>query len=114
MTMSTAISRNIEELENEGGLKGTDIANLASVSKATVSRWRNGTATPQPVNELRVSDLYYIVERLQEYYTPDEIRVWLKSPHPQLGGERALNLIHQDRAKEVLEVIARLDGEVYI
>lgn len=112
--MSTAISRHIADLENEGGLRGTDIANLASVSKATVSRWRNGTATPQPDNELRVSDLYYIVERLQEYYTPDEIRFWLKSPHPQLAGERALDLIHQDRAKEVLEVIARLDGEAYI
>ncbi|MDE0406388.1 MAG: LacI family DNA-binding transcriptional regulator, partial [Alphaproteobacteria bacterium] len=29
----------IERLQKVGGLKGTDIANFAGVSKATVSRW---------------------------------------------------------------------------
>lgn len=112
--MGSAISRQIEALEREAGLKGTDIANMTSVSKATVSRWKNGTANPQPANELRVSDLRYVVSRLQDYYSGEEIRLWLISPHPQLDGQRALDLIHQNRAVDVLEVIARLDAEAYL
>jgi DNA-binding transcriptional regulator YiaG len=56
-----AIAELIEELENKGNLKGTDIANITDVSKATVSRWRTGAVKPQPRNELIHSDLHYIV-----------------------------------------------------
>ena len=112
--MSAAVSKHSEELEINGGLKGTDIANLASVSTATVSRWKNGSATPRPEDELRLSDMLYVVERLSEYYNRDEIRRWLHAPHPQLDGEKAFDLVHADRTKEVLAVIARLDAEVYL
>jgi transcriptional regulator with XRE-family HTH domain len=109
-----AIARYIDELEQRGGLKGTDVANITDVSKATVSRWRTGTIKPQPKNELILSDLHYIVGRLSEYYSSDEIRTWLYARHPQLVGQRAIDLIHEDRAIDVLKVIDRLDAEVYL
>ena len=109
-----AIARYIIDLEKDGGLRGADIANLADVSKATVSRWLNGKAQPQPKNEILLSNLYYIVERLLEYYTSDEIRVWLYAPHPQLDGQRAIDLIHQGRSEEVLQILKRLDAEAYL
>jgi len=113
--MSTsAIARYITDLEKDGGLRGTDIANLADVSKATVSRWLAGKAQPQPKNEILLSNLYYIVERLLEYYTPSEIRVWLYAPHPQLEGHRAIDLIHEGRSEEILQVLRRLDAEAYL
>lgn len=109
-----AIPRFIGALEETGGLRGTDIANLTDVSKATVSRWRSGTAKPQPRNELILSDLYYIVSRLQEYYSSAEIRTWLYARHPQLNGERAIDLIHQGKSIEILRVLDRLDADVYL
>lgn len=112
--MQSAVSRYIGELAEVGGLKGTDIANITDVSKATVSRWKAGDIKPQPKNELILSDLYYIVGRLNEYYTPDEVRAWLYARHPQLGGERVMDLIHNDRSLEVLAVIDRLDNDVYV
>ncbi len=112
--MQSAVSRYIGELADIGGLKGTDIANITDVSKATVSRWKAGDIKPQPKNELILSDLYYIVGRLNEYYTPDEVRTWLYARHPQLGGERAMDFIHNDRSLEVLAVIDRLDNDVYV
>ena len=75
-------------LKEAGGLKGTDIANFAGVSKATVSRWENGRKCPHPRTQLIISDLSYIVTRLGEYYMPNEVRVWLYAPHSQLGGRR--------------------------
>lgn len=109
-----AVARYIDELQSEGGLKGVDIANITEVSKATVTRWKSGAIKPHPRNELILSDLYYIVGRLGEYYSAGEIRSWLYARHPQLGGERAIDLINQERAIDVLKVLDRLDNEVFL
>ena len=108
------VARYITELEQVGGLKGTDIANIADVSKATVSRWANGALKPRPRTQLILSDLHYIVGRLQEYYSADEIRIWLYARHPQLEGERAIDLVNQGASERVLNVLDRLDAEVYL
>lgn len=108
------VSRYLDELHTEGGLKGTDIANITEVSKATVSRWKSGTIKPHPHNELIISDLYYVAGRLHEYYSPSEIRSWLYARHPQLDGERAIDLINQGRTIEVLKVLDRLENEVFV
>jgi transcriptional regulator with XRE-family HTH domain len=113
-TKTGAVPRFIEELTEEGGLSGTDIANIADVSKATVSRWKSGTVKPQPSTQLVLSDLHYVVGRLRDYYTADEIRAWLYARHPQLGGSRAIDLINQNRSEDVLRVLDRLDADVYL
>lgn len=104
----------IERLRSDGGLKGTDIANLAGVSRATVSRWSNGQKTPHPRTQLIVSDLSYVVMRLSEYYSSEEVRAWLYAPHPQLDGERAVELINAGRSEEVIAILDRLDADAYL
>src|SRR5438876_680867 len=111
--MAGAVAKIIEDLRNRGGLKGTDVANIASVSPATVSRWTAGKAFPQPKTQLVISDLRYVVDRLAEFYSPDETRIWLYSKHPLVNGERAIDLIHAGRTDEVLAVIESLDQSTY-
>ena len=113
-TKTGTVPRYIEELTEEGGLSGTDIANIADVSKATVSRWKSGAVKPQPSTQLVLSDLHYVAGRLREYYSADEIRAWLYARHPQLGGARAIDLINQNRSEDVLRVLDRLDADVYL
>src|SRR4030081_3049292 len=107
--MTSAVSKIIEDLRDRGGLKGSDVANIAAVSPATVSRWTSGRAFPRPKTQLLISDLRYVVARLSEFYSPDETRIWLYAKHPLLGGERAIDLIHAGRADEVLGGIEGLD-----
>ena len=111
---SGAMPRYIDELNEVGGLSGTDIANIVDVSKATVTRWKQGAVKPQPSTQLVLSDLYFIVNRLREWYNAAEIRTWLYARHPQLDGKRAIDLINQNRSEEVLRIIDRLDAEVYL
>ena len=111
--MTNAIAKIIEDLRSRGGLKGTDVANIASVSPATVSRWTAGKALPHPKTQLVISDLRYVVDRLAEFYTPDETRLWLYSKHRLLNGERAIDLINQGEADKVLAVIESLDEASY-
>jgi transcriptional regulator with XRE-family HTH domain len=107
--MASAVSKMIDDLRSRGGLKGTDVANIAEVSPATVSRWTAGKAFPHPKTQLVISDLRYVVDRLSEFYTPEETRIWLYSKHRLLDGRRAIDLINQGHADEVLSVIESLD-----
>jgi hypothetical protein len=113
MNMPTAVAKLLDDLRERGALKGTDVANMTAVSPATVSRWNAGTAFPQPKTQLLISDLRYVVDRLAEFYSPEETRIWLYSRHPLLNGERAIDLIHEGRTAEILAVIEGLDESTY-
>ena len=104
----------IARLQEDGGLKGTDIANFTGVSKATVSRWSSGRKSPHPKTQLIMSDLSYVVMRLSEYYSQEEVRAWLYARHPQLEGRRAIDLIHDERTEDVIAILDRLDADTYL
>lgn len=112
--MATAVSRILGDLRTRGGLQSKDIANIVDVSTATVSRWSSGTGSPTLKTQTVIADLRYVVERLSDYYAPDEARLWLHSRHPLLDGQRAIDLINADRTQEVLAVIERLDAGAYV
>jgi hypothetical protein len=111
--MSGAVSKILDDLRERGGLKGMDVANIAAASPATVSRWTAGKAFPHPKTQLVISDLRYVVDRLAEFYSPEETRLWLYSKHQLLNGERPIDLIHENRADEVLTVIETLSEGTY-
>lgn len=112
--MTNAVVKTIEDLRERGALSGIDVANVAEVSKATVSRWSNGKAAPHPKTQLILSDLRYVVDRLAEFYTPDETRTWLYSRNDLLDGQRAMDLIHNGRTEDVLVAIERLGSLAYL
>jgi transcriptional regulator with XRE-family HTH domain len=112
--MSTAVSRIIDHLRDDGGLQGKDIANIVAVSPATVSRWSSGKATPDLRTQTVIAELRYVVDRLADFYTPEETRLWLHAKHPMLNGERAIDLINTGRTEAVLAIIDALDAGAYV
>ncbi|MBW7835862.1 MAG: DUF2384 domain-containing protein [Sphingomonadales bacterium] len=113
-TKQTAVARLVEDLKMYGGLKGRDIANIIGVSPPTVTRWSKGEGSPTIDKQRIITELRWVAERLSDFYEPDEARLWLQLPHPQLSGERPIDLINQGRTNEVLEIIERLDSGVYL
>jgi transcriptional regulator with XRE-family HTH domain len=110
----TAVSRLVRELKTIGGLKGRDLANMLGVSPPTVSRWSKGEADPTIDKQTAMAQLRWVADRLADFYEPDEVRLWLQSPHPQLGASRPYDLIIDGQTAQVLEVIERLDSGVYL
>ena len=110
----SAISHYLEGLRDTGGLKGVDVANIADVSEATVSRWLKGGALPHPKTQLLLSDLHYVITRLRDFYSAPEIRMWLFAKHPQLDGARAIDLIAAGRTEEVVTILDRLDASAFL
>jgi transcriptional regulator with XRE-family HTH domain len=111
--MATALSRILDQLRDEGGLQGKDIANIVAVSPATVSRWSNGKASPDLRTQTVIAELRYVVDRLSDFYSSDETRIWLHTAHPMLKGERAIDLINRRRTEEVLGIIESLETGAY-
>jgi transcriptional regulator with XRE-family HTH domain len=111
--MSAALRKILDHLRDDGGLQGKDIANIVDVSPATVSRWSSGKATPDLKTQTMIAELRYVVDRLGDFYTPDETRIWLHTSHPMLSGERAIDLINAGRTEEVLALIESLDAGAY-
>lgn len=107
--MTTAVARIIDQLRSGAALQGKDIANAVSVSPATVSRWASGKAMPDLRTQTVMAELRYVVDRLAEFYAPDEVRLWLHAAHPMLQGARAIDLIDAGRTVEVLAAIDALD-----
>jgi len=110
----TAVSRLVAGLKEYGGLKGRDIANIVGVSPPTVSRWSKGEGGPTIEKQTTIAELRWVAERLSDFYEPDEVRLWLQSPHPQMEGQKPYDLVNAGRTSEVLEVIERLDSGVYL
>lgn len=111
---STAVARILEDLRSRGGLRGADIANIVDVSPPTVSRWTKGRGSPSLHTQTVIADLRYVVERLSDFYTPEETRLWLHTPHPLLDRNRAVDLIYSGGTEEVLAVIDRLEAGAYL
>lgn len=112
--MPTAVARILDDLKDRGGLRGADIANIMNVSPPTVSRWSSGKGMPSLHTQTLIADLRYVVDRLSDFYQPDETRLWLHAPHPLLNQERAIDLIIDGRTEEVLAVIERLEAGAYL
>jgi len=112
--MTTAVARILGEIRDRGGLRGADIANIVDVSPPTVSRWSHGQGAPSLRTQTEIADLRFVVERLSDFYTPDEARLWLHAAHPLLDRARPVDLIHAGRSEEVLAAIDRLDDGAYL
>ena len=111
--MSTAVKKILEHLRSHGGLQGKDIANIVAVSPATVSRWTSGRTNPDLRTQTVIAELRYVVDRLGDFYTSDETRLWLHASHPMLGGQRAVDLINAGQTEQVLAVIEGLETGAY-
>ena len=111
--MGAAIVKILDHIKYDGGLQGKDIANMVAVSPATVSRWLSGKANPDLRTQTVIAELRYVDDRLAEFYTPEETRLWLHAKHPMLGGEAAIDLINAGRTEEVLAAIESLESGAY-
>lgn len=109
----SAVAKRLDSIRERGGISSREVAQLLSTTPQTVSRWRQGRASPQPDSLDRLLKLDWLADQLAAFYEPDEARLWLFSPHPDLGGRRPADLIAQDRTDQVLAVIDRLQSGAY-
>jgi putative toxin-antitoxin system antitoxin component (TIGR02293 family) len=112
--MTSAVSRKIESIKQRTRIPASSIAEMVGATPQTLSRWATGRNDPQREHLDRLLEFDYLTERLSEFFEPEDARLWLFAPHPQLNGERPADLVAKGRQKEVLAVIARLQDSAVV
>lgn len=112
--MTNAVAKRLESIKESSGVSSRDVAQLLATTPQTISRWTTGQSTPQPRYLDALLTLEWLVSQLATYYTADEAKLWLFSPHRQLGGRRPADLIAERRTDEVLRIIDQMDSASFI
>ncbi len=93
----------------ESDVVGTaDLARVTGASPRSVARWRAGDAAPREQAERRLRELHAIVDLASRVMSDDAIRYWLRSPNPDLGYEKPLDLVAAGSHQRVTDLLLGL------
>jgi transcriptional regulator with XRE-family HTH domain len=112
--MATALAERLEKIKELGGITGRDVAQLLDTTPETVSRWTTGRIDPQRERLQRLLELEFFLTELAEFYSPDEAKLWLFSPHRLLGGETAAARIQNGKTADVFALLDQLRSGGYV
>lgn len=112
--MAGALARKLDTIQEQGGVRGTDVAKLLGTTPQTISRWRSGKVRPQSDTETRLLTLEWLISELAQFYAPDEARLWLLSPHRLLAGDSPADRIREGRVDDVQALIAQLEDGAFV
>jgi len=112
--MASALAERLENIKELGGITGRDVAQLLDTTPETVSRWSTGKIDPQRERLQRLLELEFFLTELAEFYSPEEAKLWLFSPHKLLGGERAAARIQAGKTQDVFALLDQLRSGAYI
>lgn len=85
------------------------IAEFLSVARTQPGRWVTGEDYPGPETARRIKDFEYVWDRATDEMLQEDVRIWLESANPLLGGATPLTVL---QTRGPAAVIAALDAEV--
>jgi len=112
--MASALAQRLERIKELGGITSRDIAQLLDTTPETVSRWSSGKLDPQRDRLHRLLELELFLSELAEFYSSEEVNLWLFSPHKLLGGKTAAALIQAGETQHVFGLLDQLRSGAYV
>lgn len=101
--------RIVEQVTGSGISQG-ELGQAVGASLRSVQSWAAGDAAPRGASRERLLDVKFIVEELQDVYTPEGVEIWLHARNRNLAGRRPLDLLIEGESAAVLEEARRLSG----
>ena len=93
----------------EGDVVDTaDVARVSDTNPRSVTRWKAEAAVPRRKAEERLLELRAVVDLARRVMRDNAARLWLRSPNPDLGYEKPLDLITQGRYQRVIDLLLAL------
>lgn len=91
-----------------GVLTVADLAQVTRTSRREVLRWRYRSETVRRDVEKRLLELRAVVDLARQAMPDRQARTWLRSPQPELEGQRPLDAISDGTAYLVIELLGAL------
>ena len=85
-----------------------DLAQVTRTSRSEVLRWRQRSETVRRDVERRLLELRAVVDLARQAMPDRRARTWLRSPQPELEGQRPLDAISEGGAYLVIDLLGAL------
>lgn len=90
------------------GVSSAELAEIVGVGERQVQHWAAGSSRPSAASRDHLVDLYYVVDQLEEVYTPEGAEIWLHSRNRHFGGRRPIEVLRQGGFSEVINAVESL------
>lgn len=104
----TALSSLLDHLSDGDVVDTSDLARVSDTNPRSVARWKAHTAVPRRDAEERLLELRAVVDLARRVMRDDAARVWLRSPNPDLGYRKPLELVAEGKYQRVIDVLLAL------
>lgn len=85
-----------------------DVARVSDTNPRSVLRWRVNAAAPRREAEERLLELRAVVDLALNVMSSNAARLWLRSPNPDLGYDKPLDVIAEGRYQRVIDLLLAL------
>lgn len=85
-----------------------DVARVSGAHARSVNRWHTAKAEPRRESEERLLELKAVVDVLRRILRDDAALLWLRSPNPDLGYEKPLDLVASGHYQRVIDLLLAL------
>ncbi|MGH9092237.1 MAG: helix-turn-helix domain-containing protein [Acidimicrobiales bacterium] len=109
-----ALAERLDAIKAHAGVRSREIAELLDTTPQTVSRWQTGRVDPQATKLRQLLMLEWLADQLHEFFSPEEARLWIFSPHRLLSGDRPSDRISAGRVDDVLALIDQLRDGAFV
>jgi hypothetical protein len=95
----------LERILDDGVLDTADLARITHSSRRAVTRWCAGERSPARDAEERLLEARTVVDLLRTHLGRDAARLWIRSPNPDLGYGKPIDVIGAGAYMRVIGVI---------
>ncbi|HEY7704860.1 MAG TPA: antitoxin Xre/MbcA/ParS toxin-binding domain-containing protein [Acidimicrobiia bacterium] len=100
----------VDDLLTDDVVDSTDVGRVTGTTARSVTRWLEGAAPRRPAEE-RLLELKAVVDLLRRVLRDEPAHVWIRSPNPELGWEKPLDLVSRGEYRAVIgAVLAMAEG----
>lgn len=87
---------------------GADLARVVGTSPRSITRWHATRAVPRRDSEERLLELKAVIDLLTGVLREEPARLWLRTPNPDLGYEKPLDVVAKGEYQRVIDSIMAL------
>ena len=109
--MGTDVVSVLDQVFEDDVLDSGDIARALKTSPRSVARWQANEVSPRRESEERLLEVKAVVDLLRQHLRPGAARLWIRSPDPDLGYEKPIDLIAGGEYRRVIgAILAMAEG----
>jgi putative toxin-antitoxin system antitoxin component (TIGR02293 family) len=104
----TTLTSLLDHLFEGDVLDTADVARVSDTNPRSVARWKSQAAAPRRDAEERLLELRAVVDLARRVMRDDAARFWMRSPNPDLGYEKPLDLVAEGQYQRVIDLLLSL------